>query len=384
MLRGQLESDTVRILHVLPTRDPAFGGPVSTTLALAEASARSGQQVSIDPAVDGEGFGRGLAFLPSAGRIRGLSNAVGSHDVVMLHGLWSLSNSVAAELCRRAGTPYLITPHGMLDRWSMRRRAWKKHLYARILQRRDLDRAAGIRFLNDEELTEAREFGLRAPTFVLANGISVSDVLEHRPRTDRESELHELRDRTVGLFLGRLHPKKGLGILLAGLRQARRTCPDLHIVIAGPDEGGHRHQVERWVSEFDLKQSVTLTGMVRGESRSNLLREADFFVLPSFQEGDSSALKEALAAGLPALITTACHFSELSEWGAGLVVQPDAAAIAAGLVQLASDPLARQSMGQRGRTRIIERFMWERIACDFSDVCLDVLAGSLRSSAWRL
>lgn len=330
------------------------------------------------------GGGRAVGYLPGPRQVRHLAAETRVSDVVMIHGLWTVTGCVAAYIARSAGTPYVIAPHGMLDRWALARGALKKRLFGVVAQRRALQRAAALRFLNDDELREASDYGITARAFVLPNGVAPEDLAVTPRRLDPRNKHHDEQERVVVLFLGRLHPKKGLRLLIAAFAAARKQVPELQLVIAGPDEGGHRKEVERWIAEHQLTGSVSLPGIVLGESKRQLLRAADLFVLPSYQEGDSQALKEAMAAGLPAVITRACHFDAVDQAGAGMVIDTDAQALEAALVRLASDSALRHGMGARARQLIEEQFTWTRLGAQLRRVFDDVLSGEYTSPAWRL
>ncbi len=164
----------MRVLHVLPTRSQAYGGPVRVAEALGAQLARSGHGVTISPAAGAPAsIGTRVAYWPGLGALRALGAQVRSADLVHVHGLWTVPTSGAAAWARALGRPYVITPHGMLDRWSLGHNAGRKKLYAALIEPANLDAAAALHFFNEEEREEARAFGLKAPTFLLPNGVDL-------------------------------------------------------------------------------------------------------------------------------------------------------------------------------------------------------------------
>lgn len=342
----------LRVLHVLPTRAREYGGPVAVAEALVEESRRQGMRADIYPPLPDE---------CQHGALPDVREAVRRSDVVHIHGLWNLPATKAAMAARRHGIPYVLTPHGMLDRWALNKSRLKKAIYGRLFERRNVARAAGVHFLNDEELDEARAFGVPLQAFVLPNGV-FTERFASLPAPDALLAEHPvLRGKVIALFLGRIHPKKGFDILVPALAKAMPACPTLHLLVAGPDEGGYRAVLEGMLAQHGLSDRVTFLGMVRDQKKLETLSVADFFVLPSHQEGDSVAVKEAMASGLPVVVTPACHFPQVAQEQAGLVVPPDIQALADALRRLAQDAGAREAMGQRARGLVASQYTWSAI-----------------------
>jgi glycosyltransferase involved in cell wall biosynthesis len=352
-------SSPLRILHILPTRSREYGGPVSVAEAMAEEATRQGAICNIYPPRGDEAGTKG---------VRALWCAVRRANIVHIHGLWNLHATVAAAAARWLGIPYVITPHGMLDNWA-RSRSWlKKQIFGYLFERRNLRRAATVHFLNSEECAEARNYGVQLHTSVLPNGVFVNQFADLPDKTTLSKAYPELEDKVVALFLGRLHPKKGFDLLIPALAHAITTCPQLHLLVAGPDQGGYRSELEAQIRELGLLSRVTFLGMVSGKNKLDALASADFFVLPSHQEGDSVAVKEALACGLPVLITPACHFPEVQQAGAGIVVPPNEQAWQEALCLLYKDKNSRIHMGQRACPLVQERYTWEKVVQQLLDI----------------
>jgi len=345
----------MRILHVLPTRSPEYGGPVTVAEQLVNELCRRGVQASLFP---GDEHIRDRLSLFTTWNT--LVRAINATDLVHIHGLWNIPGTIAAHAARRRGIPYVVTPHGMLDRWALRRSRFKKTVYAILFEQKNLREASMVHFLNNEELAEAQEFEPRCSTIVIPNGVQV-ELFHSLPERTLFLRRHpECAGRIVALFLGRLHPKKGLDLLLPAFAQARRRVPELHLVIAGPNQSSYQKELEKIVKRLDINDRVTFAGMVQGENKRELLAAADFFVLTSYQEGDSMSVKEAMSAGLPIIITNACHFDEVERVGAGIVVTQKVDKISQAIETLARSE-NREEMGRRGAKLIEERYAWHVI-----------------------
>jgi glycosyltransferase involved in cell wall biosynthesis len=320
---------------------------------------RAGHQAEIlpprdVPAVHVTRFG----YWPGVRKLSALAARVRDADLVHVHGLWAVSPSAAAIYARIANRPFVITPHGMLDRWSLRRSAGRKKVYAALIERANLNSAGAIHFFNEEERDEANDFGVRAPSFLLPNGVEFEAFADLPGREAFREVYPQARDKKVVVFLGRIHPKKGLLLLVRALAQ---LAPEILLVIAGPDEIGHRAQVEALIASERVRDRVIFTGPVDESDKRRLLGGADLFVLPSHQEGDSVAVKEALAAGLPVVLTRNCHFPEVAREPAGLVIDPSVEELRRAIEKLCADDAFRERLAANARPLIEREYRWDRL-----------------------
>ncbi|HWP40249.1 MAG TPA: glycosyltransferase, partial [Tepidisphaeraceae bacterium] len=171
----------------------------------------------------------------------------------------------------------------------------------------------------------------------------------------------ELGNRPYVLFLGRLHPKKGLDYLAEAFTRVIRSGSDAALVVAGPDAGALESFLEQ-SRRLGIADRVLLTGLIWGRKKLAALVDAACFCLPSRQEGFSMAITEAMACQVPVVISQACHFPEVAQAGAGFVLPLDADAFANALNQLLRDQALRRQMGSAGRELVMTRFNWPTIA----------------------
>lgn len=351
----------MKVLHVLPTLDPAYGGPVKSVEALTAICRARGIEVTVYP----EGYVKRRTYLlpyyPGLKGLRRLYNLVRKADLIHIHGLWNTVTTLAALFARSTVRPYVMVPHGMLDRWALRRSRFKKFVYSVLIERRNLCKASAIHLLNEGELLEAEYYGLKAPTFILPNAVDPCEFDLLPGKEVLYSIYPKLRDKTVLLYLGRIHPKKGFNLLIPAFARAFRQLGNLCLIVAGPDEGGYQRFVERMVSQHNLCDSVEFTGLVTGESKKVLLGGADYLILPSYQEGDSVAVKEAMASSLPVIVTKACHLPEVTAYGAGVEVEGKVDEIADAIVLLGDSPDMRRAMGKNARKLVEDKFSYEKI-----------------------
>ena len=366
--------------HVLSVRDEHFA-------ADAAAAGRVGGRP-----LAGEAFApRGPRFTHGAwGYAPGLDRRLDELNpaVVHSHGLWHHSSAATAGWGRRTGRPWVVSPHGMLDPWAVRRSRGKKRLAWWLAERRHLAGAGCLHALADAEADAARAYGVTAPVLVIPNGVSL-----HAPRPDvpppwEEDPARGANGRRALLFLGRLHPKKGLDLLLeawAELLKSEPAARDWHVAALGWDDGGHADALKARAAALDLcgpdgrptggANAVGFYGPAFGDRKAAALAGASAFVLPSHSEGMPVAVLEAWAYGLSCVMTDACNLPAGFDRGGAVRVEPTVASLRDGLAHLLTEPdAARATRGAAARALAETEFAWPVIARRFAALH-DWLAG---------
>ncbi len=254
----------------------------------------------------------------------------------------------------------------MLEPWALSHKPWKKQTYYRWIERPLVLRGASvIQALNESEAQNIRALRLRPPVVVVPNGIDRQDAVEVDD-SDREAFLNrfpQVRDKTVILFLHRIDPKKGLDLLAKAFGSISRQFPNTHLVVAGPDNVGFTETARGYFKGAGVDDSAfTFTGMLEGSLKRSALAAATVFVLPSYSEGFSMAVLEAMAAALPCVVTTGCNFPEAGEAGAANVVPAEAEPLAQALAELLANPETAREMGRRARELVLKDYTWDSIA----------------------
>ena len=303
-----------------------------------------------------------------------LEEAVRSAQVVHLHGLWQSHTRRGARTARAARVPYLIAAHGMAEPWALRHKRWKKRVYLALVEARNLRSASCLHALSRPEIGHLQKIAPWTPVCFIPNGVDLAPFDDLPPRSALETECPELAGKFVLLFFGRVHVKKGLDLLAEALGRVAPTNPKLHLLVAGNDDGAWSPFCDR-MAELGLARRTTYLGHVSGERARRVWSAADAFILPSYSEGFSMAILEALACRLPSLITTACHFPELTAARGAVVVAPESDAVTRGLCELlerSNDE--RVSLAQNGRRLVEDHYTWDRQADRLAAV-YDWLAG---------
>ncbi len=283
-------------------------------------------------------------------------------DSIHVHGLWVYPNLVAGQLSRKLHKPLVIHPHGMLEPWAMKRGVYKKSVMRMLFENQNFRDAALWRALTEAEAAQIKHYCPQANVVTLPNGIMAGDFEGPVSALDLTAKHPELFNKKWIVFLSRLHQKKGLDLLVKAWSKLHRDFPGWQLVIAGGDDG-YGDILHQMIDSCDLRKRVTLLGLVHGNEKAALLKNAQLFVLPPRSEGFSMAVLEALAAGLPVLITHNCNFPEVDAVGAGKIVEASEPSIEEGLRNLLGLPeYYLDEMGQKGATLVREKYTWEKIA----------------------
>ncbi len=292
-------------------------------------------------------------------------------DVLHTQGLWMYSSLATVQWAASTGKPYLISPRGMLDTWAINNSAWKKRLAGWLYENAHLRGAACLHALCESEAQAIRGYGLWNPICVIPNGVELQSA------DSTPAEPVWARGLPAGakilLFLGRLHPKKGIkNLLQAWTTVKQQGGPDFNtwsLVISGWDQGGHEGELKALATTLGIAEQVRFVGPQFEAEKAASLARADAFVLPSFSEGLPMAVLEAWSYRLPVVMTPQCNLPEGFAVGAALSIDTEAASIAQGLRALfAMTSDERQEMGERGRQSVEKRFTWPTVAASMCGV----------------
>lgn len=378
----------LRILHVAPTLAPSAGGPTRVLEDLTQAQAATGISVAICTTdrdypshrlLPSDYFARAFPspiqvyrfsvqyepLLVSFSMARWLHTQMHAFDIIHIHGLYRFPVSFSAHQARKCKKPYIISPHGALDpylyaRSSAGQLAFKR-IYERFFDLPNLNRASAIHFTAIEEQERTSFLNLRSPSFVVPNGLDWCRY-QHLPPKGWLRASVGLADQPLVLFLGRLHFKKGLDLLIPAFQALRRSIPDVQLVIAGPENDDYGKQVRGWVQEHALSNSVHFIGALAVSDTLKAYVDADVFALPSYTENFGMTVIESMACALPVVISDQVNIhSEVASASAGIVTRCDVNEISSALYALLIDVERRNRMGLAGRRLVEEKYTWPPI-----------------------
>lgn len=377
----------MNILHISPYYAPAyaFGGVVRALEGLAQAQAAAGHHVtilttdalSLDSRLQaGEELRNGIRVIRAKNwvyplRRYNLSSAFGmasrakkllaQADIVHLHEFRTIENLLIVPQCEK---PIVLSPHGTLKLETGRSQL--KILWDKLLSPRIAPKIAHVIALAEAELADIQalwpHFGNTKTAFsIVPNGVNLADFAM-LPDDKAFRAKFGLGDARIILFMGRLHERKGVEALTRAFIAAQ--LPNTKLVLAGPDEG------MRSTLEHLANENVILTGYLDGEERLGALAAASIFALPATGEGLSMAVLEALAAGLPVLLSHGCNLPEAETYGAGRVIAPTVENLTMTMQAMFDADLAE--MGKNARRLIHERFTWEQVVTQLDRVYRDL------------
>lgn len=302
-----------------------------------------------------------------------LFDNVTNYDLVHTIAVFSYPVSITHLACKIHRIPYINNPQGMLEPWALKYKSWKKKLYYNLIEKASLNNASAIQMLNQAEAQNVKPLNLRSPLFIVPNGINCQEFeLQHNPKTFYEQFPHT-RGKTLILFLGRIDPKKGIDLLAPAFAKALTKFSNAHLIIAGPDSTGFLPTVQNYFTEEGCLDNVTFTGMLTGVMKYAALAAASIYVAPSYSEGFSMSVLEAMASGLPCIITKGCNFPEAANNQAAFVVDIESLAIANALLDCLSNPEQAKIMGERARKFVFEKYTWDQVARAMQLVYAEVL-----------
>jgi poly(glycerol-phosphate) alpha-glucosyltransferase len=288
-------------------------------------------------------------------------------DLVHLHGIWGIASRGLHWWLKKHQIPYVVSPHGMLDSWALGR-SWMKKRVAGIVWEDSLLRgAAFLHALNEAEANSIRALGLRNPIRVVPNGVKLPAVgkaavpLSGAPDTPQDT-------RRSMLFIGRLHPKKGLTeLILAWSLLPADVRAQWRLRIAGWDEIGLLGKLKTLTQALKLGEDIEFLGGVFGDEKDAVFRAASAFILPSYSEGLPIAVLEAWSYGVPVFMTPACNLVKGFAAGAAFEIATDPVAIADILMKTLDNAPALELSGQQGRILVERDHGWRTIALAMHD-----------------
>ncbi len=366
----------MRIMHAVAGLNEVFGGPSRTVPALCNAQVGPHRTVRLvsqkfiglsSPAIAPESAEVQISLLPAlyseflrmalplcSSRVLYEEIKEFKPDLVHGHGLWHWFNHSVSVAAQRSNVIEVVSPRGMLMKWSMSKSFRRKKLIWSTYQDRDLRRARAFIATSHEEAADIRELGFDQPIAVIPNGVVLPAY--ETPRRSRA-------DASRAVFLSRIHPKKGLLNLVQAW--AKVNPKDWKLVIAGPDELGHVREVLRLIDRLGVNSQIELVGPIPEQEKLAFLASCDLAILPSVSENFGMMVAEALAVGLPVIASTGTPWSSLVEFGCGWWVPNDVLSLGEAII-LATGKTANEleMMGQRGRDLVETRYSWRAVGVE--------------------
>lgn len=379
----------MKILHILSSADPKSGGPIEGVRQLTQEGNTRGWQntlVTLDnPAVLQEisfpatihalgsaelgNYGYSPKLVPWL-----LANAQ-QYDVVVAHGLWQYQGYATRKAMQKLNKPYWVQTHGMLDPWFKHAyplKHLKKWLYWPWADYRVLRDAQAVLFTCEEEKRLASQsFWLyQANAEVIKYGTSTPPTTVEIFKQRFFNRYPHLQNKRIILFLSRIQEKKGCDILIEAFAKVVAQQPDLHLVMAGPDQTSWQATLQALATKLNVADKITWTGMVSGDDKWAAYYASEAFILPSHQENFGIVVAEALGCGVPVLISNKINiWREIAQSHAGFVNEDTVDGTVSNLQQwLALDEQQRKAMSQRAKACFQQYYAMPAVADSFENV----------------
>ena len=276
-------------------------------------------------------------------------------DIIHVNSLWDTVSHSAVMAARKCRIPLVISPRGTMADPTWEYKSWKKKIALALYQDRDLRSAQMLHATSIDEMHDIRRRGYRNPIAVISNGVEIPELVVPERKPDK-------RTKTM-LFVSRIHPNKGLQLLVDAW--ARVNSEGWKCVIAGPDEVGYQTEIISLVKKYGLESAFDFVGEVYGQSKANLFRGCDVFILPTQSENFGIAIAEALSYAKPVITTTGAPWRDLIDYQCGWWVHPDVSSIATALSDAMQKPdHVLEEMGKNGRKLVMEKYRWDKVGAD--------------------
>ena len=383
----------MKVLHIIPSVSPVRGGPSQAVLEMVNALCEQGITAEIvttndhgaelldvalnqwikyplrssEESVSVRFFSR---FSPKINSLREFAfsstfttwlwHHIANYDLVHIHAIFSYPSTIAMAIARLQKVPYIVRPIGQLCEWSLQQGASKKQMYLNLLERANINHSQCLHLTSEQEQREVSKLYLKTPNFIAPLGLSLpTPIPDARQRLRQHFNLRS--DEPIILFLSRLHPKKGLEYLIPAL--GKLTHQRFSFILAGSGDPEYTAQVQSLLVAHGMCDRTYSTGFVEGELKNLLLQGSDLFALTSHSENFGIAVLEAMAAGLPVLVTPEVALAaEVKQYQIGYVTELNVPNIITTLEEYLTNVEQAQDMGRQARQFVLEHYTWNQIA----------------------
>lgn len=353
----------IKVLHFITGLDEMSGGPTRSVSLLATGQAKIGLDVTImtirtaNITLDAlRNTAVRVVVLEPTYSIREVETFICQNNInlVQLQSIWAPQYHSVAKLCRRLSIPYIITPRGMLEPWSLQQKWFKKKLALMLYQKADLSKAACIHTTAVMEARNVRNIGIKAPIAVIPNGINTET---YPLRSISQKPLQQV------LFLSRIHPKKGLDLLIDVWARLPERLHNWKLLIVGNGEEAYIQSLKDKVSALKLNNSVEIHPPIFGKAKIDMYHNSSLFVLPSYSENFGMVIAEAMCCGVPVITTDTTPWPWLDETGTGWSINLTPDNLLHALTHAMDLPAETLfDMGQKGSLEVNKRFNYLQVA----------------------
>ena len=367
----------MKILQVTPFFSPVHGGSAEVPYHLSEELVKRGHEVTIYtsdyklsqeyissiPGVKVHSFRTWLSLANlylTPGIIKKAREEIRHSDVIHMHNYRTFQNVVVAHYARKHSIPYVLQAHGSATTFFQKR--WLKRTFDAIWGYRILKDASKVIAVTEMEAEQYKSMGIVENKIeVVQSGIDLSEF-DNLPERGEFRRKHGLDSKQkIILYLGRINRIKGLDLLVKAFTELSKPLNEAKLVIVGPDDG-YLHFLKKLIADLEISHKVLFTGPLYERERLRAYVDADVYVLPSSYEIFGITILEAMACGIPVVVTDRCGIADVINGQAGVAVSYDKDELSNAILRMLSDEKMRREFGERGRLLVRDKFNWEKIA----------------------
>lgn len=401
----------MKILHVSPSYYPAFkfGGPIMSIHILNKALVCKGEDVTVyttdagfnstndiqlgtEYILDGVKIvyfksNKFLDFLNTTGYnfsinlTKALKKNINKFDIIHITAVWNYPSYITSFYCIKYKMPYIISPRGSLYPLTFNKKSWKKFPYYQIAAKKMIQMANAIHYTVEDEKRQTNEnLGINNYSIIIPNGLDLQKFRNLYYKTKLIENYPHLKDKKIILFLSRINWIKGLDLLIKAYYKIIKERNNLHLLIVGDDDGdGYRKKVEEWVNNYGISSMVTFTGTLTDDDKLEAYAGSDLFVLPSYSENFGMVVVEAMACGLPVVISNKVGISkEIGEGKAGIITETTVESLYKGINVLLEDQYLRDELSINGRKFVTNNYDINKVADKMIEAYKNVLKSHKR------
>ena len=363
----------MRILNVVKSINISQGGPPEVIRNYSSVINRKGKVIKVIKLNMISIFYFITSFINKK-RYKKLKMFIQNYDIIHFHEFWSIKTLFLAYFARKLGKKLIAIPHGVLDSWSLREKYLKKKIFSILFLKKFILSLDAIFFSTKDEFFEAKKNYKLPFAFIIPNGINLE-------KFHRINKIQSKNKKKKIIFFGRIHKKKGIELLLNSIKSLpSEFFDDFYFEITGPGEDSYINNIQKLINDFNLSLNVFLKNPMSQNEKINYLRSGSVFILPSYEEADSIALKEAMSLNLPVIISEQCRMDIVERENAGFIVKTDTQSIKSKLLMLRDIDI--ENMGENSRKIIEEHFDNEICVNKLWHIYEDIHTGSHNSKAW--
>lgn len=300
------------------------------------------------------------------------------YDLLHIHGIFSCLSSLTMAMGRIKKIPYIVRPLGQLCTWSMEQGARKKQLYLNLVERNNINHSQAIHLTSEQEQKELSLLNFKTKNFILPHGLSLPPLINNA-RQKLRCHFNLPEDEIIIIFMSRLHEKKGLEYLIPALSALKSQ--KFTLIIAGSGTPEYEQKIDKLLVDYEIKNRTICPGFVNGDLKNLLLQGSDLFTLTSHSENFGIVVLEALAVGLPVILTPGVALSSIiQDYDLGYVPELNIDSITQSFKDFFEHYQDRKNLKQRARNLIIEQYSWDSIANQLASIYQQAKYSTINSS----